>query len=101
MNEQTETVTELTHEMGGVWLVTTQGSQHVWGMDAMTYKRIPGAESLAGAFLGDGEAHRIYAVKRYPVVGYGFYVLFDHPLDPCGSTMFNQSSEVVRIERIG
>ena len=38
-----ETVTELTPGMGGRWLVTTRGSQHVFDLNTMTYTRIPGA----------------------------------------------------------
>lgn len=35
-------VTALTPEMSGRWLVTTQGSAHVWDLDAMTWERRPG-----------------------------------------------------------
>jgi hypothetical protein len=49
-----ETVHQLTPDMGGRWLVTTQGTTHVWDLDAMTYLRQPGPTTHAGAFPHDG-----------------------------------------------
>lgn len=95
-----ETVTELTAGMGGTWLVTTQGSEHVWNLDDMTYMRIPGVHSLAGAFSHDGEAHPITRIGRYPRVGDVSVVWFDDPDNPLTRELFRQSSTIVSIERI-
>jgi len=62
------TTNALTPDLGGRWLVTTQGSTHVWDLDAMTYERRPGPESPAGAMAYDGIPHRITRVERWPEV---------------------------------
>lgn len=98
---EVETVTELTAEMGGVWLVTTQGTRHVWDLDAGTYERRPGPDSVAGALWWDGKPHRLFLVKSYPRVGQRFSVYFDHPDAPDDFTLGTHASVVARIERIG
>ena len=55
--------------MGGRWLVTTQGSTHLWDLDAMTYSRRPGPNSLSGGFAWDQQAMPITKVLRWPAVG--------------------------------
>lgn len=92
---ETETVQELTAEMSGRWLVTTQGSQHVWDLDAWTYERRPGRGR--GNFQGDGVPQRIWAVGRFPKVGFSFYVELDDTVDQVQTRL---STEVVRIERL-
>ena len=83
----------------GVWWVTTTGGTvHVWNLDAMTLLRAPGAASLAGEMRFDGDPQQILAVGRYPVVGTGFLVAFQHPTDP-NRIVFRESSDIVRIER--
>lgn len=92
---ETETVSELTSEMSGVWLVTTQGSTHVWDLDAWTYTRRPGRGR--GDFVGDGVPQRIWCVGRFPRVGESFYVELDESLTQVQTRL---STEVVRIERL-
>lgn len=91
----TETVDELTSTTGGRWLVTTQGSQHIWDLDSWTYERRPGRGR--GNFQGDGVPQRIWRVGRFPRVGESFYVELD---DTATSVQTRLSTEVVRIERI-
>lgn len=92
---EVETVSELTADTGGRWLVTTQGSQHVWDLDAWTYERRPGRGR--GQFVGDGVPQRIWCVGAFPKVGFSFYVELD---DTPTQVQTRLSTEVVRIERI-
>ena len=96
----TETVDELTPETGGVWLVTTQGSTHVWDLDNMTYERRPGSESKAGPFVLDGEPQRITKVYIWPKVGERSFVWYDDPDDPLFMEQFRISSRIDKIERV-
>lgn len=90
-------VSVLTRGMSGRWLVTTQGSQHVWDLDAMTYQRIPGRGSAQMAH--DHQTHPIVRVEVRPIVGGYFRVWFTDPDDP-GWEQFRQSSTIRRIERL-
>ncbi|MGL6236117.1 MAG: hypothetical protein ACRC20_12325 [Segniliparus sp.] len=94
-----ETVEELTPGMTGRWLVTTQGSQHLWDLDRMLYTRLPGEQSLAGKFGLDGEAHPITRIGRHPRVGETSLVFFDDPSDPT-KYHWRQSSVIKKIERL-
>ncbi|TXH08382.1 MAG: hypothetical protein E6R04_11085 [Spirochaetes bacterium] len=96
-----DTVDELTAAMAGIWKVTTQGSEHIWNLDAGTYLRSPGAASLSGAFDYDNVAHKITRVDIYPEVEGYFRVWFDDPLNPMEREQWRQSSTIVRIERVG
>ena len=90
-----ETVTELTPGMGGRWLVTTRGSQHVFDLNTMTYNRIPGAGR--GQFLGDGQPQRIWNIGAWPKVGASFYLEWDWTYTQVQTRL---SSTVQRIERL-
>lgn len=94
-NAETENVSELTADTGGCWLVTTQGSTHIWDLDAWTYERRPGRGR--GQFQGDGVPQRIWDVKKFPQVGCSFYVELD---DTATQVQWRLSTEVVSIERI-
>lgn len=98
---ETETVDELAAGTGGVWKVTTQGSEHVWNLDASTYTRIPGAASLSDGFDYDNVAHKITRVDIYPKVGGVARVWLDDPDNPLEIEQFRQSSTVAKIERVG
>src|SRR5262245_38235373 len=74
-----EEVPELTESMLGRWLVCTQGSEHVWDLDAMTYQRLPGRDR--GHFEFDGQVLRISRITRWPKVGGQSVVWFDDPTD--------------------
>lgn len=94
-----DTVEELTAESTGAWLVTTQGTTHIWDMDNRTYERRPGPTTRAGAFEFDGAPQPITHVDIYPKVGGVARVWFDDPADPYRE-LFRQSSTVARIERV-
>jgi hypothetical protein len=64
--------------MTGIWLVKTQGSEHVWDPDRWTYERRPGPGR--SKFDGDNEAFPITDVRRWPCVGESFDVVFDWSL---------------------
>jgi hypothetical protein len=98
--DEAETVEELTAESTGRWLVTTQGTRHIWDLDAMTYARFPGAESLRGSCLADAEDLPILKVLRWPKVGDTAEVLCGNPDTP-DLWHWRRSSTVARIERIG
>lgn len=91
-----EAVDALEPGMGGLWLVTTQGSEHIWDLDKMTYRRIPGAAQ----FAGDDETHAVTRVSLWPRVGQVFLVWYDDPEDPSRLDQFRRSSIVRTIERL-
>lgn len=91
-------VDSLSHGIGGRWFVTTQGSEHVWDLDAMTYRRIPGVGR--GQFDYDNETHPISRVDFWPEVGSFFRVWYDDPHDPHYVEQFRQSTAVRSIERL-
>lgn len=90
-------VTEIGPTHRGRWLVTTLGSRHIWDLDAMTYQRLPGAES--GRFAYDETELPILQVDRWPAVGRSSVVWFD---DPSSRLLehWRVSSTIQRIERI-
>ncbi|QFS90491.1 hypothetical protein FIV07_06995 [Mycobacterium sp. THAF192] len=90
-------VDALTPDSAGCWLVTTQGSTHVWDLDAMTYTRRPGPASLSGAFDHDERAMPITRVQRWPRVGQTSLVWFDDPEAPAERELSRQSSTIVSI----
>lgn len=94
-----ETVEELTPESRGRWLVTTQGSTHLWDLDHMTWARFPGPRSLAGAFLADAEDLPIRKIGRYPKIGDTSLVYCDSPANP-KLCHWRQSSMIAKIERL-
>ncbi|MCV7194098.1 hypothetical protein [Mycolicibacterium brumae] len=93
--DEPETITELTSGMGGRWLVTTRGSQHIWDLDRMTYTRLPGAGR--GQFIGDGQPQRIWNIGAWPKVGSSFYLEWDWTYTQVQTRL---SSTVQRIERL-
>jgi len=88
-------VSELTPQCTGTWLVTTQGSEHVWDLDAMTYRRLPGRGR--GQFALDGVEVRITRVDRWPVLGGTSLIWFDDPEHPERLEHWRQSSRIVSI----
>jgi len=90
-------VTALAASMGGRWLVTTQGSQHIWDLDAGTYRRLPGPSSKS--FAHDRHTHRITHIEQYPQVGSRSLVWFDDPTDP-GLEHWRISSTIQSITRL-
>lgn len=95
-----ETVTALTAESSGVWLVTTQGTQHVIDLDAMTYTRYPNAASRGGAFVADGSEQTIWRIDIYPAIGSSFLIWIDDPVAPETVAHWRMSSTVKSIERV-
>lgn len=94
-----ETVGELTAGMRGRWVVASQGSTHLWDLDALTFTRRSGPASPSGAFDYDGIAHRITRVSRWPRVGDQSLVWFDDPASPFDTEQFRRSSVIVSITR--
>jgi hypothetical protein len=95
-----ETVAELSEESTGRWLVTTQGSHHLWDFDRMTWARFPGPRSLRGSCLADLEDLPIIQIGRYPKVGGLSVVLCVNPHFP-EIVHWRQSSLIERIEKLG
>ena len=91
-------VDALSPESTGRWLVTTQGSQHIWDLDAMTYRRLPGDAS--GMFSHDDRVVRITRVERWPAVGGTSFLWFDDPEHPAFVEHWRQSSRIEKIERL-
>ena len=94
-----ETVDELAGGMRGRWVVASQGSTHVWDLDALTYMRRPGPASPSGPFDYDGIAHQITRVTRWPRVGDQSLVWFDDTASPFDTEQFRRSSVIVSITR--
>ena len=92
-------VDELTAEMGGRWLVISQGSTHLWDIDNMTYRRCPGATSASGGFPYDAEPMPITRVDRWPAVGSTSLVWYDDPARPETHEHRRQSSTIDAIVR--
>lgn len=86
--------------MGGRWLVVTQGSSHVWDLDAKTYTRIPGPASVSGSFAFDLQSVAISRVERWPRVGSTSLVFYDDPAHPDDVEQWRQSSQIVSITQI-
>lgn len=93
-------VQELIPGMGGRWLVVTQGSSHVWDLDAKTYTRIPGPASVSGSFAFDLQSVAISRVERWPRVGSTSLVFYDDPAHPDDVEQWRQSSQIVSITQI-
>ncbi len=93
-------VDELDETMSGRWLVVTQGSQHEWDLDAMTYMRTPGAASKSGPFEMDGQRMKITRVDHWPKVGSVSLVWYDDPEIPDSLEHFRQSSTIVSITKM-
>jgi hypothetical protein len=83
----------------GRYLVTTQGSQHIWDLDVMTYQRLPGSSSAA--FAHDTSELQITSVERWPEVGRTSLVWFDDPAHPQLLEHWRQSSTIATIELLG
>jgi len=82
----------------GKWLITTQGSQHIWDLDNMTYQRLPG--NGRGQFAHDNTTVHITRVDRWPHEGETFFIWFDDPDKPELLEHWRQSSTIVRIEPV-
>lgn len=93
-------VEELTAEHTGRWLVTTQGSRHVWDLDEMTYMRLPTEASKSGAMPHDGRPVRIDRVVWWPKVGERSWLWFDDPQYPLFVEHYRINSVIKRIERL-
>ncbi|WP_150461343.1 hypothetical protein [Nesterenkonia ebinurensis] len=95
-----ETVQELTAESTGRWLVTSQGTQHIWDLDAMTYTRMPSSASKSGAMEFDHRPMRLTRVVWWPKVGERPYLWYDDPEYPAFWEHYRISSVIKSIERL-
>ena len=91
-------VDELTPDMKGKWLVTTQGSTHIWDLDDMTYKRQPGKSSPQ--FSEDMQIVKLTRVEIWPKVGFRSMLFYDDPDDPQHVEQWRISSRIESIVRI-
>ena len=92
-----ETVDALHAGLGGRWLVTSQGSRHVWDLDAMTYRRLPGPGRKS--FDYDGQQCPIDRIEVWPAVGRSSLVFFDDPNVP-GVEQWRICSTIRTISRL-
>ena len=90
---------ELRSEIEGRWLVISQGSTHLWDLDAGTYARIPGP-GRSGGYPHDGRPMPITRVDRWPVVGSTSLVWYDDPNSPLTREHWRQSSIIASITGI-
>lgn len=93
-------VDQLTADMKGRWIVQTQGSQHIWDLDAMTYKRLPGTRSQSGDFPFDRTPMTLTRVERWPRVGDTSLVWYDDPTDGERTQHWRQSSGIISISEL-
>ena len=84
--------------MTGRWLVTTQKTQHIWDLDAMTYQRVPGPASKQVDH--DIDPQPITHIERWPAVGSVFVAYFDDPRHPDMLEQWRQSSTIRAITLI-
>jgi hypothetical protein len=93
-------VDALTPEMNGIWLVKTQGSEHIWNLDHETYTRLPQSRSRSGAFAFDHQPMAITRVDRWPRVGSTSLLWYDDPTEPDHTEHWRQSSRIISITEI-
>jgi hypothetical protein len=93
-----ETVTELTPDSSGVWLVTTaSGSTHVWNLDTGTVTRLPAGWSPK-QLVNDAAAQAIIGVVRFPRVGESSAFVLEG--DHARHARLRFTTAVKRIERV-
>lgn len=93
-------VDALTPEITGIWLVKTQGSDHIWNLDHHTYTRLPRSHSRSGAFAFDHQPMAITRVERWPRIGSTSLLWYNDPTDPDLTEHWRQSSPIVSITEI-
>lgn len=84
----------------GRWLVTTQGSTHVWDIrpDRVLYQRVPGENR--GTFTADGVVVTLTRVDRWPAVGSTSFLWFDDLDNPHSLEQWRQSSTIRSIRQL-
>lgn len=102
-NDQWETTgeqaDEFTPQSTGRWLITTQGTLHIWDLDQMTYVRMPSAAAKPGSMGHDKRPVPLTRVVRWPRVGECSCIWYDDP-DSKFWERWRVSSEVQKIERL-
>jgi hypothetical protein len=94
-----ESVDHLGPDSTGRWLVRSRGSEHLFDLDAGTYRRTPGPGR--GRFPNDGHTVRLASVERWPRVGGTFLIWIDDREHPDVLEHWHQSSVVQSITRFG
>jgi hypothetical protein len=92
-------VGQLTPESAGRWLVITRGAEHVFDLDARTYRRKPRHGSAR--FPYDGVAVPITRVPLWPKVGSSFLIWYDDRDFPDTLERWHLSSPVASIRYVG
>lgn len=85
-------------ERGGLYLVRSRGSLHVFDLDAGGYLRLPGERS--NAFPHDESVVRLTSVERWPHVGDTFFIWVDSPAEYALWDYWRQSSPVAAVYRV-
>lgn len=85
-------VLALTPQHRGRWLVTSQGSTHVFDLDLGTYQRTPGPGRQQ--FAHDQRPMELTRVERWPMVGDVFFIWLDDPDQPDNLEHWRQSSTI-------
>lgn len=83
---------QLNSDMKGRYLVTTQGSEHIWDLDNMTYQRLH--KSGNNAMFYDGQLLAIDEVIQWPEIGQSFYFFFTYKYTVSGND-FDEDVEVL------
>ncbi|TLP98616.1 hypothetical protein FEF26_04255 [Nesterenkonia salmonea] len=95
-----ETAQQITPEDTGRWLITSQGTQHIWDLDKMTYMRMPSAASKSGSRVYDNMPMQITRVVWWTEVGDRAYLWFDDLEHPRFFERYRMSSVIRKIERL-
>ena len=94
-----EQADELTPQNTGRWLITTQGTVHLWDLDQMTYVRMPSEASKPGSMGHDHRPVPLTRAVRWPKIGECSCIWYDDP-DSKLWEHWRISSEVQKIERL-
>jgi hypothetical protein len=92
-------VDQLTPQSAGRWLVTTRGADHLFDLEAGTYRRTPRHGSAR--FPYDGVAVLITRVPLWPKVGSNFLIWYDDRDFPDTLERWHLSSPVASIRYVG
>jgi hypothetical protein len=83
----------------GRYLVSTQSSQHIWDLDAMTYQHL--STKRGSGSPQDTEVLPITVVERWPAVGCTSLLWFDELVETIlPIEHWRQSSTIVSIEQL-
>lgn len=88
---------KLDAEMTGKWKIVTQGSEHVWDLDEMTWVR--SQKSGLNPMHYDGKAMELQQVVVWPEVG-GCFLVWCREVRHAVSPTWHRSSTIKSIEKV-